>query len=144
MGVVFVRVIKANFSKSYRLRVPHGFQDYLLVLGAVILGEMRMAPESTPDHLLTQKSLPQPLSLRQAWVTEVRHTAAKISREAAAVLTPKALERSTEAQLPVQHVQVAVGVNEPKGLSLSCRGRVTCTGRGHLPCRCLTVVKDVT
>lgn len=116
LGVVFVRVIQADFSKRYRLGVPHGLEDYLLVLGAVVLGEVGVAPEGAPDHLLAQKPLPQPLQLRQARVAEVRHTATKVSREAAAVLTPELLKGSTESQLPVQHVQVAMSVDEAEGL----------------------------
>lgn len=73
---------------------------------------MGVASKRPPHHVLGEQPLPQGLLLHDARVAEVGDAAVKLSGEAAVVLRAEAAEAATVTQLPVQHVDVTVGVYE--------------------------------
>lgn len=111
-GSILMRVIQTDFSKCNGLGVTHGSHDALLVSGAVILGEVRVTSEGTPYKLLSYEPFPDVFLQSDSRVAEVGYAAVKFCRETAAIFLPEASEASPEAQLPVQHVQVTVSINE--------------------------------
>lgn len=110
-----MRVIQAHFSKRNGLGMTHGSHDALLVGGVVLIGEVRVASESAPYKLLPYEPFPDAFLQRDPRVAEVGYAAAELGGETAGVFLPEAPEASAEAQLPVEHVEVTVSVDEAHG-----------------------------
>lgn len=109
-----MRVIQTDFPERNGLGVAHGSHDALLIPGVVLLGKVGVASKSPPYKLLLYQPLPDGFFLHDLRIAEVRNAAAKLHRETAAKFLTETLEASMEAQLPKEHIQVTVGVDEAR------------------------------
>lgn len=110
IGGIFVGVVQPHLAERHCFWVMHGHQDVLFLDTWVVFGEVGVAPKSPPHHVFSQQAFPQGLLHHESRVAEVGDAASEVWREAALVALPEVVESPSEAQLPVQHIQVAVGV----------------------------------
>lgn len=76
----------------------------------VVFGKVGVAPKSPPHHVFRQQTFPQGLLHHESRVAEVGDAACEVWREAALIALPEFSEGPAKAKLPVENVQVAVGV----------------------------------
>lgn len=109
-GGIFVGVVQPHLSECHCFWVIHGPQNVLFLDTWVVFGKVRVAPESPPHHVFSQQTFPHCLLHHEFRVAEVGDAASEVWREAALVALPEVTKSPSEAQLPIQHIQVAVGV----------------------------------
>lgn len=103
-------VVQPHLTERYCFWVTHGPQDAPLMDPCVVLGKVGVASKSPPHHVFRQQAFPQALLHHESRVAEVGDATFEVWREAALIALPELSEGPAEAKLPVEHVQVAVGV----------------------------------
>lgn len=110
LGGIFVGVVQPHLTECYCFWVTHGPQDAPLMDPWVVFGKVGVAPKSPPHHVFRQQTFPEGLLHHESRVAEVGDATFEVWREAALVALSEVSEGPAKAKLPVEHVQVAVGV----------------------------------
>lgn len=105
-------VVKTHLAKGNSFRVTHGHQYVAFVDSRVVIGKVGVATERSPHHVFSQQTFPQTLLHHHLGVAEVGDAAPELLGETVFMQLSEALKGPCKANFSVEHVQVAVCVNE--------------------------------
>lgn len=109
---IFVGVVQTHLAEGNSFWVTHGHQYVAFVDSRVVIGKVGVAAERSPHHVFSQQTLPQTLLHHHPGVAEVSDAAPELRGETVSVQLSEALKGPSKANFSVEHVQVAVCVNE--------------------------------